>query len=46
MDIKTLLTSKIASNWSIRYLSVIGYGKARLINDSEEKRKALDIINE
>ncbi|MGZ7109671.1 MAG: pyridoxamine 5'-phosphate oxidase family protein [Methanobacterium sp.] len=45
IDIKTeLITSKIACDWSMRYLCIIGYGKAHLIIDSEEKRKALDII--
>jgi len=45
IDIKTeLIKSELACDWDIRYLSVIGYGKAHLVNDSEEKRKSLDII--
>ena len=30
--------------WSTKYRSVIGHGKATLIEDSEEKKKAMDII--
>lgn len=31
-------------NWSMKYLSVIGFGKAALLEEREEKRKGLDII--
>lgn len=45
MDIKTeLVTSEIPCNSGMKYLSVIGYGKAHLIDDLTEKREALDII--
>jgi uncharacterized protein len=33
-----------ACKWSFKYKSVIGFGKAVLIEDIEGKRKALDII--
>lgn len=33
-----------ACSWSVRYKSVIGYGKARLIEDIDSKLRALDII--
>lgn len=32
------------SNWRIKYYSVIGFGKAYLIEEPEEKRKALNVI--
>jgi len=32
--------------WSIRYQSVIGFGRAVFIEDKQEKKKALDIIFE
>jgi nitroimidazol reductase NimA-like FMN-containing flavoprotein (pyridoxamine 5'-phosphate oxidase superfamily) len=35
---------KTACNWSTAYRSVIGYGKAALIEDFDQKKKALDII--
>ncbi len=35
-----------ACGWSIKYYSIIGFGKAFLVEDFEEKRKALDIIME
>ncbi|MGQ9722591.1 MAG: pyridoxamine 5'-phosphate oxidase family protein [Candidatus Jordarchaeum sp.] len=41
-----LVKSEKACNWSVRYYSVIGFGKAFLIDDIEEKRSALDIIME
>ena len=31
-------------DWSMRYKCVIGYGKAHFIEETEEKRKALNII--
>jgi len=33
-----------ACNWSMRYRSVIGFGRAVIIEDIEEKRTALNII--
>jgi nitroimidazol reductase NimA-like FMN-containing flavoprotein (pyridoxamine 5'-phosphate oxidase superfamily) len=30
--------------WSVRYKSVIGYGRARLLDDTDSKCRALDII--
>ena len=37
-------TGKAACAWGMKYRSVIGYGTATLIEDPEEKRKALDVI--
>lgn len=39
-----LLKGKKACDCSMKYRSVIGFGKAELIEDIESKRKALDII--
>ena len=33
-----------ACNWTARFRSVIGFGKARLVEDSEDRRRALDVI--
>lgn len=33
-------------NWGAKYYSVIGFGKATIIDDPDEKRKALDLIME
>jgi len=33
-------------DWNMKYRSVIGYGRAFLLEDIEEKRRALDIIVE
>jgi hypothetical protein len=33
-----------ACQWNIEYRSVIGFGKASLIEDPKEKRRALDLI--
>lgn len=33
-----------ACNWSVKYRSVVGFGKAFFITDAEEKRLALDTI--
>ena len=38
------IESENACDWSIKYQSVIGFGKAVFIEDSDEKRKALSII--
>lgn len=46
MDIDMEITGrdKSACNWGTAYRSVIGYGKASLIEDFEQKKKGLDII--
>ncbi|MHC4557640.1 MAG: pyridoxamine 5'-phosphate oxidase family protein [Planctomycetota bacterium] len=39
-----LVKSKTACGYNMKYQSVIGFGKAELLDDIESKRKALDII--
>jgi len=39
-----LVTNETACKWSMKYRSVVGFGKASLVNDLEAKRKALDSI--
>jgi len=41
-----LARAETACNWDMKYYSVIGFGKAFLIDDTEEKRRALNIIME
>jgi len=44
-DINTeIVKAEDACHWSMKYRSVIGFGKAVLLEDKEEKRKALNII--
>jgi len=44
-DINTeIVKAEDACHWSMKYRSVIGFGKAVLLEDIEEKRKALNII--
>ena len=44
-DINTeIVKAEDACHWSMKYQSVIGFGKAVLLEDSDEKRKALNII--
>jgi len=44
-DINTeIVKAEDACYWSMKYRSVIGFGKAQLLEDIEEKRKALNII--
>ena len=44
-DINTeLITAEKACGWSMKYQSVIGFGKAYLIEDIREKTAALNII--
>ncbi|MFC1883776.1 pyridoxamine 5'-phosphate oxidase family protein [Thermodesulfobacteriota bacterium] len=43
LDIEVVENVK-ACDWGVRFRSVIGYGKADVIEDLEEKRKALEII--
>ena len=33
-------------DWAMKYRSVVGYGKAFVLTDAEEKRRALDVIIE
>ena len=33
-------------DWTMKFRSVVGYGRASLLDDTEEKRRALDIIVE
>ena len=45
MDTDTeIIPSEKACDWSIKYRSVIGFGKAALLNTLEEKRQALRTI--
>ncbi len=39
-----LVEGRKACDWTVRYRSIIGFGRAFLIDHPEEKRKALDII--
>ena len=44
-DINTeIVKAEDACHWSMKYKSVIGFGKAVLLEDLDEKRKALNII--
>lgn len=44
-DINTeIVKAEDACHWSMKYQSVIGFGKAALLEDLDEKRKALSII--
>ncbi len=45
MDIKTeMVSSESPCNWGMKYLSVIGHGKAQFIHSLPEKKEALDVI--
>jgi len=44
VDCEFVKKSEQPCNWSMKYRSVIGFGKAFLVEDAEGKRKALDII--
>jgi len=39
-----LVEAEKACDWTVRYRSVVGFGKAFLVDDPKEKRRALDII--
>ncbi|TKJ28996.1 MAG: pyridoxamine 5'-phosphate oxidase [Chloroflexi bacterium B3_Chlor] len=39
-----LVEGKKACDWTVRYRSVVGFGKVFLVDDPKEKRRALDII--
>ena len=42
--VRGLSTGKTACDWGINYRSVIGFGKAVILEHPEEKRSALEII--
>lgn len=45
MDIKMeIVTSDNPCNWGMKYLSVVGFGKAQIIENHMEKNDALDTI--
>jgi len=39
-----IVNTGIPCNWSSKYVSIIGYGKARFITNTEQKQEALNII--
>jgi nitroimidazol reductase NimA-like FMN-containing flavoprotein (pyridoxamine 5'-phosphate oxidase superfamily) len=39
-----IVEAEHACDWSINYQSVIGFGKASLVTDPDEKRKVLEVI--
>jgi nitroimidazol reductase NimA-like FMN-containing flavoprotein (pyridoxamine 5'-phosphate oxidase superfamily) len=39
-----LVTNETACKWSMKYRSVVGFGKAFVKDDLESRRKALDIV--
>jgi nitroimidazol reductase NimA-like FMN-containing flavoprotein (pyridoxamine 5'-phosphate oxidase superfamily) len=39
-----LVPGETPCEWTVQYRSVIGWGKARLVESAEEKRAALDVI--
>jgi nitroimidazol reductase NimA-like FMN-containing flavoprotein (pyridoxamine 5'-phosphate oxidase superfamily) len=41
-----LVAGENPCKWTMKYYSIIGFGKAFLVEDTEEKREALDIISE
>jgi hypothetical protein len=41
-----LIPAEKACDWGMKYISVIGFGKAYFVESSEEKREALNIILE
>jgi uncharacterized protein len=40
----SLITNNTACTWSMKYKSVIGFGRAVIVEDIAQKKKALDII--
>ena len=44
IDMKIFNVEKTACNWSTSYRSVIGYGEAFILENSDDKKKALDVI--
>ena len=45
-DIKLVHGGDIACKWGMKFVSVIGHGKARIIEDRNQKEKALAILME
>jgi nitroimidazol reductase NimA-like FMN-containing flavoprotein (pyridoxamine 5'-phosphate oxidase superfamily) len=41
---REMVVDDVACEWSFKYESVIAFGKAAIIDDREEKKRALDII--
>lgn len=39
-----IIPSEVACNWGMKYLSIIGWGKAEVVEDSHEIEAALNII--
>jgi hypothetical protein len=39
-----LVIGKAPCDWSVRYRSVIGWGRASLVDDRRERRRALDLL--
>ena len=39
-----LVSGEKACDWGVSFRSIIGYGRAALVDDSDEKRRGLDII--
>ena len=39
-----LVAGEIPCGWAVRYRSAIGFGKARLLGEVAEKKRALDVI--
>ena len=39
-----LISDEAPCDWTVHYRSVIGYGRATILEDPEEKKKGLDII--
>jgi len=44
VDCEFVKKSEQPCNWTMKYRSVIGFGKAFLLGDAQEKRRGLDII--
>lgn len=45
MDVnQEIIQAENACDWSVRYRSVMGFGKAEFVNSLEEKKEALDTI--
>lgn len=45
IDVETI-PAAVACKWSVRYRSVIGFGKALVVDDEEERIRGLNIIME
>lgn len=41
-----MVEADIACKWTVKYRSVIGFGKAYMVDDPDEKTKALNVIME